>query len=128
MVPADEMIVPGVTRITLSGRMTQTHPSGTLAAPQISRLRGVTLVRTLTYEITFAGQAGAALRAQFDDCEVTMGPGTTTLRAVLPDQAALGGLVLRIIDLRLEVIQVLLVTPSPGGQPAAEQEPEPAGS
>ena len=86
------------------------------------------LVRSLTYELTFAGQAGAALRAQFDDCEVTTGPGTTTLRAVLPDQAALAGLVLRVIDLRLEVIQVLRVTPPADGQPAAEQNPEPAGS
>jgi len=85
------------------------------------------LVRSLTYELTFAGQAGAALRAQFDDCQVTIGPGTTTLRAVLPDQAALGGLVLRVIDLRLEVIQVLRVTSSAHGQPAAGQDPPPAG-
>ena len=64
-----------------------------------------------TYEITFMGQAGTALRAEFDDCEVTMGRGTTTLRAELPDQAVLSGLMQRINSLRLEVIDVSLVAP-----------------
>jgi hypothetical protein len=71
------------------------------------------VVRSQTYEITFTGQAGAALRAEFDDCEVTTGPGTTTLRAELPDQAALSGLVQRITGLRLEVIHLRLVAPPP---------------
>ena len=62
------------------------------------------------YEITFAGQAGAGLSAEFDDCEVLVGPDKTTLRAELPDEAALAGLVLRITSLRLEVVQVRLVT------------------
>jgi len=70
-------------------------------------------MRARTYEITFMGQAGAALRAEFDDCEVSIGPGTTTLRADLPDQAALSGLVERITGLGLEVIDVSLVAPSP---------------
>ena len=48
-------------------------------------------MQSQTYEITFAGQAGVTLRAEFDDCAITMGPGTTTLRAQLPDQAALYG-------------------------------------
>ena len=39
-----------------------------------------------------------------------MGPDTTTLRAELPDQAALSGLVLRITGLGLEVIDMHLVT------------------
>jgi hypothetical protein len=71
-------------------------------------------VRSQTYEITFTGQAGTTLRAEFDDCEVTIGPGTTTLRAELPDQAALAGLMQRITGLRLEVIHMRLVTQSPG--------------
>jgi hypothetical protein len=71
----------------------------------------VTLVRSQTYEITFTGQAGTTLRAEFDDCEVTIGPGTTTLRAELPDPAALAGLMQRITGLRLEVIHLRLVTP-----------------
>jgi hypothetical protein len=70
-------------------------------------------VRSQTYEITFTGQAGATLRAEFDDCEVTIGPGTTTLRAELPDPAALAGLVQRITSLRLEVIHMHRVAPPP---------------
>jgi hypothetical protein len=65
------------------------------------------------YEITFAGQAGAVLRAEFDDCEVTIGPDTTTLRAVLPDPAAFAGLMQRIAALRLEVVHVQLVAARP---------------
>jgi hypothetical protein len=68
---------------------------------------------SLTYEITFRGQAGPVLRAEFDDCAVTVGPGTTTLRAELPDQAALAGLVQRITGLRLEVIRLQLIAPLP---------------
>ena len=70
-------------------------------------------MRSQTYEITFTGQAGAALRAEFDDCEVTIGPDTTTLLAELPDQAALTGLIQRITGLRLEVIHMRLVTQPP---------------
>ena len=64
-----------------------------------------------TYEITFLGQAGTTLRAEFDDCEVTIGPGTTTLRAELPDRGALSGLMERINGLGLDVIDVSLVVP-----------------
>jgi len=74
----------------------------------------VTLVRPQIYEITFTGQAGTALRAEFEDCEVTVGPGTTTLRAELPDQGALSGLVQRITGLGLEVVDMHLVAPPPG--------------
>ena len=71
-------------------------------------------MRPQIYEITFTGQAGTALRAEFEDCEVTVGPGTTTLRAKLPDQGALSGLVQRITGLGLEVIHMHLVAPPPG--------------
>ena len=71
-------------------------------------------MRQQTYEITFTGEAGTTLRAEFDDCEVTVGPGTTTLRAELPDQGALSGLVQRITGLGLEVIHMHLVAPPPG--------------
>jgi len=67
-------------------------------------------VRPLTYEICFSGPAGRTLRAQFDDCEVMTRPATTTLRAELPDQAALSGLVERIVGLGLEIIEMHLVT------------------
>ncbi len=65
------------------------------------------------YEITFAGQAGATVRAAFDDCAVTVGRSTTTLRARLPDQGALCGLVQRITGLGLEVVHLHLIAPSP---------------
>jgi len=70
-------------------------------------------MRAHTYEITFMGKAGDALRAEFDDCEVRIGPGTTTLRAELPDQSALSGLMDRISGFGLEVIDVSLVAPTP---------------
>ncbi len=66
-----------------------------------------------TYEITFTGQAGLVLRAEFDDCEVIIGPSTTTIRTELPDPAALSGLVQRITGLRLEVVNLRLVAESP---------------
>jgi hypothetical protein len=59
------------------------------------------------------GQAGTVLRAEFDDCEISVGRGTTTLRAELPDQGALQGLLQRITGLRLELIDVHVVAPSP---------------
>ena len=70
-------------------------------------------MQSRTYEITFTGQAGRTLRAEFDDCAITVGPGSTTLRAELPDQPALIGLVQRIISLGLEVVQVGPVSPNP---------------
>jgi hypothetical protein len=58
------------------------------------------------YEITFAGEAGNTLRAAFDDCKVSTSAGRTTLRAELPDQAALFGLMERIRDFGLEVVEL----------------------
>ncbi len=76
-----------------------------------SRLRGAKLVPSRTYEITFAGEAGTILRAEFDDCEVGVGPGTTTLHCELPDQGALHGLLQRIASFGLELIGVSVVAP-----------------
>jgi hypothetical protein len=71
-----------------------------------------------TYEITFVGQAGTTVRAEFDDCEVSVGPGTTTLRAEMLDQGALQGIMQRITGLGLELIEVRVVPPyHPGGDP-----------
>jgi hypothetical protein len=70
------------------------------------------LVQSRTFDITFVGQAGTVLRAEFDDCEVRVGPGTTTLRAGQLDQGALQGLLQRISALGLELIEVRVVTPS----------------
>ena len=71
-------------------------------------------MRSQVYEITFLGQAGGTLSAEFEDCEITIGPGTTTLRADLPDQGALSGLMERITGLGLRVIDVSLVALPPG--------------
>ncbi len=70
------------------------------------------MARVRLYEITFMGRACPAVGAEFDDCEVILGGGTTTLRAELPDQCALSGLIQRIIGLHLEITQVHLVAPS----------------
>ena len=65
-------------------------------------------MQSRTYEITFAGQAGSVLRAEFDDCDVSVGQSTTTLSAELPDQAALQGLLQRITSMGLELVDVSL--------------------
>jgi len=72
------------------------------------------VARAQTYDITFLGQANPALRAEFEDCEVTVNHGTTTLRTDLPDQGALTGMMERITGLGLDVIDVSLVAPPPG--------------
>lgn len=64
---------------------------------------------TPNYEIAIAGEVGGRLRAQFDDCDVSVGGGTTTIRAELPDQAALAALMQRLAALRLEVLHVHLI-------------------
>jgi hypothetical protein len=73
-------------------------------------------VRAQTYEITFAGRAGSAVRSEFDDCEISIGADSTTLRAEVSDQAALCGLIERVADFRLQVITVRLV---PSGRAGA---------
>ena len=91
--------------------ITNTGPRRTLDTSTSEKTGRRYPVRAQTYEITFLGQAGSTLRAEFDDCEVTVGPGTTTLRAVLPDRGALTGLMERINSLGLDVIDVSLVAP-----------------
>jgi hypothetical protein len=71
------------------------------------------VIQPWTYEITFAGQADAAVCAEFDDCAVIIGPGTTTLHAHVPDQGALCELVQRITGLGLELVYLQLVAPQP---------------
>ena len=65
-----------------------------------------------TYEVTFAGEAGAILLAEFDDCEVRVSPGATTLCLELADQGALHGLIQRIASFGLDLIDVSVVAPS----------------
>jgi hypothetical protein len=102
-------------RITLEGVITNRQLRGTLETPinPDREARGRKLVQPQTYEITFLGQAGTTLRAEFEDCEVTIGRGTTTLRTELPDRGALSGLMERINGLGLDVIDVSLVASPP---------------
>jgi hypothetical protein len=81
------------------------------------------LLRSQVYEIIFAGKAGSVLRAEFDDCELSVGRETTTLRVELPDQAALWGVLERIMGFGLKLIEVRLVAvPSPtSGDESVEQ-------
>ena len=104
-------------RITLARVITNRQLRGTLETlmnqTEIAP-GGRNLVQPHTYEITFLGQAGTTLRAEFDDCEVTIGHGTTTLRTELSDRGALSGLMERINGLGLDVIDVSLVASPPG--------------
>jgi hypothetical protein len=72
----------------------------------------VAVVPAQTYEITFIGRVGTTLRAEFDDCQVTVGPDTTTLRADLPDRVALCGLVQRITGFGLDIVHLHLIPAS----------------
>jgi len=63
----------------------------------------------LVYELSFKGAASPTLKAAFDDCEVVTGPGMTTLRVAVPDAAAMHGMVDRVKDLGLEILELRLV-------------------
>src|SRR5205814_6908267 len=108
-------VLLNASRITLAGVITRRELRGTLETPmsQIKKAGGRNLVQPQTYEITFLGQAGTTLRAEFEDCEVIIGRGTTTLRTELPDGSALSGLMERINGLGLDVIDVSLVASPP---------------
>jgi hypothetical protein len=66
-----------------------------------------------TYVITVRGVAGPSVRAAFDDVELSVVGDTTVLRRAGTDQAALHGLLHRIEDLGLEVIDVHLEPAEP---------------
>src|SRR4051794_26135907 len=61
------------------------------------------------YTLTIKGEPGELLHAAFDDLAVSSRPGVTVLSAEL-DQAGLHGLLERISDLGLELLDVRLVT------------------
>jgi hypothetical protein len=71
-------------------------------------------VQRQMYEIIFVGRTGAALWAEFEDCQVSVEPDTTTLRTELPHDGAITGLLLRISDLRLKVIIMKVLSFCPG--------------
>jgi hypothetical protein len=59
-----------------------------------------------TYVITVRGVAGPWVRGVFDDTEMSVMGDTTVLRRAGTDQAALHGLLQRIQDLGLELLDV----------------------
>lgn len=59
-----------------------------------------------TYEITVDGEAIPAIVAAFEDFDVIVGVAHTTLRAEQIDQAALFGILDRLRDLGLELLEV----------------------
>ena len=63
----------------------------------------------LVYELTFKGAASDTLASAFEGCELSSEHGITIVRAAVPDQAALQGLIARIHDLGLELLDVHLV-------------------
>ena len=66
-----------------------------------------------TYVITVRGVAGPFVRASFDDVEMSVAGDTTVLRSAGADQAALHGLLRRIQDLGLDVVDVHLESAEP---------------
>jgi hypothetical protein len=58
------------------------------------------------YVLTVRGVAGPWVRGVFDDTEVSVTGDTTVLRCAGADQAALHGLLRRIADLGLELLDV----------------------
>ena len=99
----------------LTPQKTRTPPcQPCILGPRVisSRLRGAKPVPSRTYEITFVGQAGTVLPAEFDDCEISVGPSTTTLHLQLSDQGALHGLLQRVASFGLELIDVSVVPPA----------------
>jgi hypothetical protein len=68
-----------------------------------------------TYVITVRGVAGSGVRAFFYDTEVSVAGDTTVLRRAGADQAALYGLLRRIQDLGLELLDVHRESAEPAG-------------
>jgi hypothetical protein len=66
-----------------------------------------------TYLITVRGAAGPAVRTALGDVQVSVAGDTTVLRRAGTDQAALHGLLNRILDLGLEVLEVHRESPEP---------------
>jgi hypothetical protein len=66
-----------------------------------------------TYVVIVRGVAGPAVRAALDDVAVSAAGDTTVLRRARTDQAALHGLLQRIQDLGLELLDVHLEPAEP---------------
>jgi hypothetical protein len=65
------------------------------------------------YEIVVSGEFGRRHCAAFEDLEVSVSGGQTRLSGTLPDRAALYGVLRRLEDLSLEIIDIRSVVSSP---------------
>lgn len=79
----------------------------------------------MMYEIVVRGEAGPAVRSEFDDLVISVGDGETTLRGDLADQPAIYGVLARAQDLGLELVEVRRLGPQVGteigGRTVSEQ-------
>ena len=79
----------------------------------------------LTYEIRIRGRVGDPLLASFDGLDAEIEPAETVLRGTGLDQAALHGVIERIRDLGLELVEVRQVKEHhPAPAQAARAEPQ----
>ncbi len=65
------------------------------------------------YEIRIRGEFGRRQSVAFDDLDVSVSGGHTLLSGRLPDQAALYGVIRRLEDLGLEIIDIRSAVPGP---------------
>ncbi|HMK10015.1 MAG TPA: hypothetical protein VK461_00385 [Acidimicrobiales bacterium] len=61
------------------------------------------------YELSFRGAASDTLAAGFEGCEVMTSDDVTTVRALVPDQAALQGMISQVHGFGLELLEVRIV-------------------
>jgi len=69
-----------------------------------------------TYEIRIKGRVGDAVQAAFADMTVAINPVETVVYGPVRDQAALYGLLGRIQELGLELVEVRRYAPQPDGE------------
>jgi hypothetical protein len=74
----------------------------------------------LIYEVSFKGVASGTLRAAFADYDLSVGAGVTLLHC---SRDALRGLIARIEELGLELLDVRLVADQPEGPAGSAREP-----
>jgi hypothetical protein len=60
----------------------------------------------LDYEIRVSGPVPATLLQEFEGVHVVVHPAVTVLRGPIPDQAALHGILNRLLDLNLELLDI----------------------
>jgi hypothetical protein len=73
-------------------------------------------VTPVSYEIRIRGKVGDPLLSSFGELDASIRPAETVLRGMIPDQAALHGLLDRIQSLGLELIEVRQLTDREGTQ------------